>query len=129
MRICPDCGEPLTKVSNVDRLYRCEISGLYYPVDRMGRLGEPLISPPGDIKQKESAQELTPRPTKQTTLPPRLREELASNIGEDQIQNFIQFLNSELNMKPFEFMMQPNRLKQDVMSRAFPHWLEARDLL
>jgi len=129
MRICPDCGEPLTKVPNIDRLYQCETTRLYYPVDRMGRLGEPLINPPG-INQRELPTASAPRLIKQTTtLPPRLHEELASNIGEDQIPNFIEYLSSELNMKPFEFMMQPNKLKHDVMSRAFPHWLEVRGLL
>jgi len=131
MRICPDCGEPLVKVTNAERLYQCENTGLYYPVTREGKLGEPLTNPPQHLlhQQPQKASPL-PRVTRTTsTLPPRLHMELANKIGEDQIPNFIEFLESELNMKPFDFMMQPNKLKDDVMSRAFPHWLGTKGLV
>ena len=131
MKICPDCGQPLIKVPNADRLYKCETTGLYYPLSRIGELGDPLVNPPAGLFHEQPQEApAPPQLAKQTTmLPPKLHMELANNIGEDQIPNFIRYLRSELNMKPFEFMMQPNRLKHDVMSRAFPHWLDAKGLL
>ncbi len=70
-----------------------------------------------------------PKPSKKPALPPKLQMELADKIGEDQIPNFIIYLKEQLNMRPFEFMMQPKKIKNDVMSRAFPYWLESKGLI
>lgn len=126
MQICPDCGQALIKVA--ERLYQCEISKLYYPLSTRGKLGYPLTEPPPSMIDQQPQETPVAKPTKQAALPPKLHMELANNIGEDQIPNFVTFLKSELNMQPFRFMMQPNRLKREVMARAFPHWLEAHGL-
>jgi hypothetical protein len=55
--------------------------------------------------------------------------ELIDSIGEEQIENFLKFLKTELNMHPFEFMLQPKKLKNDVITRAFPHWLKSKGLI
>lgn len=132
MTQCPDCGQPLIKVPNAERLFQCPTSLLYYPLSRRGELGDPMPEPPADRIHQQPVEEMAPPPklTKQTSvLPPNLFHELASKIGEDQISNFIRYIQSELNMKPFQFMMQPTKLKEDVMTRAFPHWLDANGLL
>ena len=48
--ICPDCGQPPIKVA--DRLYFCQISGLYYPASTRGKLGYPLVEPPASFTQQ-----------------------------------------------------------------------------
>jgi hypothetical protein len=125
MKFCPDCGEALTRIN--DTLYQCRITGLYYPC-KYGKLGDPLTEPPTSMIETPPEQKQD-KPSKQTTLPPNLRMELRDNIGEEQIANFLRFLKTELNMRPFEFMVQPKKLKNDVMARAFPHWLESKGLI
>ena len=129
MTDCPDCGQPLIKVPNAERLLQCPTTQMYYPLSRRGELEDPTPEPPADrIHQQVDVQ--PQKLAKQTSiLPPNLYQELASKIGEAQIPNFVTFLRTELKMAPFRFMMQPKLLRDEVMARAFPHWLETSGLL
>lgn len=53
MKICPDCGESLIRLN--DTLFQCPTTALYYPQHR-GRLGIPLINPPGGAKEEQQEQ-------------------------------------------------------------------------
>jgi len=89
-----------------------------------------MPEPPADRIQQAEAPSPPQSLMKETSLlPPNLYQELASKIGEAQIPNFVTFLRRELKMAPFRFMMQPKLLRDEVMARAFPHWLETSGLL
>jgi len=120
---CPDCGEILVRIN--DTLYQCPITGLYYPC-KYGKLGYPLAEPPANMRKPPPPP--PKKPSKQTRIPKQLYMELVNKIGEEQIPSFLAYLENELKMQPFQFMVQPKRLKNDVITRAFPNWLEKQGL-
>lgn len=119
---CRDCGQPLMQVPGQPRLYFCVVSGLYY-VSNRGKLGWPLLTPPGEMipEHPEAPATATPQP-----------ERISADMTEAEMfrhPRFLEFARHQYGELPVEDAMyqlrQADRATKRIVRIDFFNWLQS----